>query len=635
MSFFKRILFALIIFVPNYIGAQDKYDQLNEKLIKMAINVPSLDENVNISVTKASIQEFLRAVANNSGLNIDVDPTLNITVINNFSDVKVRDLLVYLCRQYDLELNIIGNIFNIYKNQKNESIKPKVGKVDFDTLSNVVSIDFSNVTLNDAIREIVKSTGKNIVIAPGLNETKVSGFIQKMPFDNALEKFLYANNLLINKTSDNFYLIEQNQIDGLKDKDFGETRNRSDRKNKTHQSGGSDASLEVKAFKNDSVSIYADNASITDIIYEVADKTKSNYYIASKIDDKTSFKVAKASFADVLKLLLNGTKYSYKQVDSIYVIGEEKSPLLKESSVIKLNKRTIDKLSESIPKALKENVELIEFSDLNCFLISGSPSNVQAIKDFVSQIDQVVPVILIEVIIVDINKNFTLKTGIKAGLGESKETTKGTIYPELDVTIGSDAINKFLKNNNRLGLENLGNVSPNFYLKLSALEEQGLLNVRSTPQLSTLNGHEATLSIGNTEYYLEEQSNLVGTQNPISTSMKVYKSLNAELAIMIKPFVAGDDQITLDIEVKQSDFTTRISPTAPPASISRNFKSQIRIKNQEMVLLGGLEEKRTNDSGSGVPFLSRIPIIKWFFSSRSKEDSKSKLNIFIRPTIVN
>ena len=53
-----------------------------------------------------------------------------------------------------------------------------------------------------------------------------------------------------------------------------------------------------------------------------------------------------------------------------------------------------------------------------------------------------------------------------------------------------------------------------------------------------------------------------------------------------------------------------------------------------MVLLGGLEEKATRESGSGVPFLSRIPVIKWFFSSRTKEKSRSKLNIFIKPTVI-
>jgi len=56
--------------------------------------------------------------------------------------------------------------------------------------------------------------------------------------------------------------------------------------------------------------------------------------------------------------------------------------------------------------------------------------------------------------------------------------------------------------------------------------------------------------------------------------------------------------------------------------------------DNDVVILGGLEEKLKNDSGSGVPFLSRIPIIKWFFSKKTRTDSKTKLSVLIKPTII-
>ena len=52
-----------------------------------------------------------------------------------------------------------------------------------------------------------------------------------------------------------------------------------------------------------------------------------------------------------------------------------------------------------------------------------------------------------------------------------------------------------------------------------------------------------------------------------------------------------------------------------------------------MILLGGLDEAEKSNAGTGTPFLARIPIIKWFFSSRKKKKSKSKLHIFIKPTV--
>jgi type IV pilus assembly protein PilQ len=53
-----------------------------------------------------------------------------------------------------------------------------------------------------------------------------------------------------------------------------------------------------------------------------------------------------------------------------------------------------------------------------------------------------------------------------------------------------------------------------------------------------------------------------------------------------------------------------------------------------MILLGGLETNSTTDSGSGIPFLNRIPIIKWFFSTRTRSKTNNKLAVFIRPTVI-
>ncbi len=58
------------------------------------------------------------------------------------------------------------------------------------------------------------------------------------------------------------------------------------------------------------------------------------------------------------------------------------------------------------------------------------------------------------------------------------------------------------------------------------------------------------------------------------------------------------------------------------------------MKNQEMVVLGGLDDKKNEKSSAGVPILSRIPVIKWFFGTTKSDKSKSELTIFIRPTVI-
>lgn len=113
-----------------------------------------------------------------------------------------------------------------------------------------------------------------------------------------------------------------------------------------------------------------------------------------------------------------------------------------------------------------------------------------------------------------------------------------------------------------------------------------------------------------------------------------WKATDANLSVNIKPFVSKDEQITLTIVVEKSAFLGRAGENAPPGKSTQQFESLVRVRNGEMILLGGLDELEKENSGTGTPVLSRIPILKWFFSSKIKRKNKSKLHVFIKPTVV-
>ena len=150
----------------------------------------------------------------------------------------------------------------------------------------------------------------------------------------------------------------------------------------------------------------------------------------------------------------------------------------------------------------------------------------------------------------------------------------------------------------------------------------------------TLNGHDASSTIGETSYYFEQNNQLItqGVNNNVLQS-GTWKSTEANLGITITPFVSKDENVTLTISVERSSFLARVGENAPPGKATQKFESKISVRNNEMILLGGLDELENENSGTGTPFLARVPIIKWFFSSRNKRKEKSKLHIFIKPTV--
>jgi type IV pilus assembly protein PilQ len=99
-----------------------------DSLLKASIkDAPALNEKVSISVSNTSIQEFMRGVANSSGLNIDVDPSMDIRIVNNFSNVRVLDMLVFLAEEYELEIDVIGNIVTVSKDPVEEKTTSACG----------------------------------------------------------------------------------------------------------------------------------------------------------------------------------------------------------------------------------------------------------------------------------------------------------------------------------------------------------------------------------------------------------------------------------------------------------------------------------------------------------------------------
>ncbi len=287
-----------------------------------------------------------------------------------------------------------------------------------------------------------------------------------------------------------------------------------------------------------------------------------------------------------------------------------------------------------IPTELTQDLDIEIDFELNSFYITGPSSKIQRFKSFVKQIDKPIPVVLIEVMIIEVSRNNTIETGVEWGLGDSAVETRGNIYPNADLTLGAKTINKIIGSFDDFGGFNLGKVIPNFFAKVKAMESNGNFKVLSTPKLATLNGHRATFSNGETSYYAVTQRNVIGTDNPQSSEITNYFPIDAELGLTIKPSVSGNGQVLLDINVIQSSFGDRISEDAPPDISSRNFTSIIRMQDQDIAILGGLEENLKSNSGTGVPFLARIPIIKYLFSKRRREARKSKLSVLIKPTVI-
>ncbi|RUT71261.1 general secretion pathway protein GspD [Flavobacterium cupreum] len=722
----KNIITLLLLFAFQLSFSQEnRIQQLKNNIESITADAPGLNERVNVNIKEASLSGFLLAVSQIHKLNISVAPNLSqINIVNNFSNVTVGDLLIFLCKEYNLTIEFTGNILSV-KTYEKPLETPVVKAIDviYYADGNLLSLNLKEDKLYDVFRKIMDESAKNLVFAPGLENQLLTVYIKNMPFDAALNKLAFANNLSVTKTRDNFYVFDK--LEGNFTPEAGDV-NAAIRQNKPQRSRKSNFFFTVVDKEKKLLDVDFENTPISSIVYDIGHELDVDMFISTPLENAGNATVkAKNITFDALLVKLFETKlegnsyqnnnssqpqyntnsgnnssvssgsgsFTFMNSGSIYYFGTKEQLVVRNIKSIPLMYRSIEILSDPskegrsagrlnnnngnnfsnynssdsrmnsnnqnqnnfsnnsassssgsnpsesilkiIPDEVKKDLDIKIDKELNSFIVNGPAANIERFESFIKYIDKSVPVILIEVMLLEVNRSATVETGIKAGIGDKPVTTSGTVFPTADINLGAKTINSIIEGFNGFGSLNIGKVVPNFYLSLKAMETNGNLKIRSSPRLSTLNGHKAYLSIGETTYYVVTNQNFYGSQIPQASEVKNYQPIDAELSVTIMPLVSGDGQITMDIKVIQSSFNgQKVDKDAPPGINSREFTSIIRVKDQDLIVLGGLEESVKNDSGTGVPLLSRIPILKWLFSSRKREDSKKKLSVLIKPTVI-
>ncbi|MCD2257586.1 type II secretion system protein GspD [Psychroserpens luteolus] len=707
----------------NPLNEKQRIENIRNQITILSTETVGLTENVKteINVNNITLSNFLLAVSNVHNVNINVAPDLSqITIANNFTNVSVGDLLVFLCKEYSLTIDFTGNILSIKRYQKPiEKIEEKVIPIAYTPSNNTISIDAKGDKLYDVFKSIMDESGKNLVFSPGLENKPLTAYIQQTPFESAMDKLAFANNLYVEKSKDGFFIFEDNTETVTNSNGSNSVQNRQ----RPTRRRNSNFFFKVNDLENQLLEVDFVNTPIADIINDIGAELNIDIFTATPLNEAgiATFKAKNILFDELLKKLFeiqtitpvnqnpqgqnipnqNGLsiakRFTFKKEDNIYFFGTENQLSVRKVAIVHLQHRSVELLSDPtggsssrsvgrnlngtngfndfgnfnnqfnslssnqnrerlntntnqsfnnynnkaealvniLPDEVKQGLDITVDYELNSFYVNGPSANVERFKSFINKIDKPVPVILIEVMLIEVNNTSLVETGVSWGIGDEPTTTSGGIFPETDLTLGANTINKVIGGFDGFGSFNLGKVVPNFFATIKAMESNGNLKVRSTPKLSTLNGHRATFSNGQTSYYAVTRQAVIGSDNPVTQTAINYVPIDAELGLTIKPLVSGDGQVTLDIFVVQSTFGTRIAEDAPPDISSREFSSIIRVKDQDIVVLGGLEEQMKNNSGSGVPFLARIPIIKWLFSKRKREAKKAKLTVLIKPTIIN
>jgi type IV pilus assembly protein PilQ len=186
----------------------------NWRLLK--VEHPEFEETVNVNISHTTLSNFLLAISKVHGINLNVSPQLEeIEIINNFSNVSIADLLIFLVKEYNLDIQFTGNIISISRFQPPVAV-PEEKKIaaTYDPSLNLISLDLQNDALDKVFRKITDVSGKNLVFAPGMEKQSLSVYLSRVPFDSAMEKLAISNNLEVIQSRDGFFIFNATDNEG-------------------------------------------------------------------------------------------------------------------------------------------------------------------------------------------------------------------------------------------------------------------------------------------------------------------------------------------------------------------------------------------------------------------------------------
>lgn len=180
-------------------------------------------------------------------------------------------------------------------------------------------------------------------------------------------------------------------------------------------------------------------------------------------------------------------------------------------------------------------------------------------------------------------------------------------------------------------------VGGSFEAMLTALHEQGEVRVISQPRLLTMNNQPALIKVTTDESFFTQtiSRGLSGTNDIITEQVNI---VSVGLILSVTPQISEDGWIMLDVtpiitrlsKILESPLKTATAPVVDVKQIS----ALVRVRDREMVVIGGLIQDRVSHTERKVPILGDLPWLGRIFKGTYDVKEKTELVIFLSPRIV-
>ncbi len=304
-----------------------------------------------------------------------------------------------------------------------------------------------------------------------------------------------------------------------------------------------------------------------------------------------------------------------------------------------------------IVTGLRQLLDLKRLQQLNAqnaIIIRDTPDKLAIAEKMINDIDKARPEVVIQVQVLEARLDKMRNLGILPG----QSASIGVVPPGTTTTTtnnGTNTSGTTSTTQNILTLQNLTHLNgSNYSVTLPSFTANALLNDSSTkiiqnPEVRSVDGQPAKLRIGDRVPVATGSFQAgvgvgstagTGFVNPLVNTQFQY--IDVGVNVDITPRVHPNHEVSLKVSVEVSSVTgqTNIGGIQQPIISQRKIDHEIRLKEGEANILGGLVEKTDTKSNNGWPGLGNIPLLHYLFAEDTKSYEDDEILIILTPKIV-
>jgi general secretion pathway protein D len=326
------------------------------------------------------------------------------------------------------------------------------------------------------------------------------------------------------------------------------------------------------------------------------------------------------------------------------------------------NATTVQELQEiSVTvRSVTEIRRAFTYNALNAILLRGTADQIALAEKLIADLDKPKAEVVVDVVVMESNRQRIRDLGANLVFGQSNGISLPIFYGTKAPSNGNGTGTGTGTGNgngdtdgddngtdepgtiplNRLGSLGLGDFStvlPGALIQ--AFMSDGQTRILQQPQVRAVENYKASLKIGDRVPYATGsfQPGLGGVGagiNPLVSTQFNYIDTGVNIDIM--PKVHGRDEVSLHVEIDLNNVSREVElgGLRQPVITQKKIVHDIRLREGEVNLLGGLLGQQNTRSVSGIPILANIPILGRFFGPEHVEDNRGELLIALVPRIV-